>query len=156
MKRRVLAGFMVAAMAMGLVACGSSSTQDTAAADTTAEAEETTDSADTADAAADTSKGGLKIGCAIQTLSNQVWAQEMEAMDKDAKADGNELTVVDCDENANTQIDQIENFITSGMDAIVVNPVDPDAIEEVCKQAREAGIPYSHGMRRWKTPISTG
>lgn len=48
MKRRVLAGFMVAAMAMGLAACGSSSTQDTAAADTTAEAEETTDSADTA------------------------------------------------------------------------------------------------------------
>ncbi|MBR9946569.1 sugar ABC transporter substrate-binding protein [Clostridiaceae bacterium Marseille-Q4145] len=141
MKRRVLAGFMVAAMAMGLAACGSSSTQDTAAADTTAEAEETTDSADTADdAAVDTSKGGLKIGCAIQTLSNQVWAQEMEAMEKDAKADGNELTVVDCDENANTQIDQIENFITSGMDAIVVNPVDPDAIEEVCKQARDAGI----------------
>ena len=135
MKRRVLAGFMVAAMAMGLAACGSSSTQDTAAADTTAEAEETTDSADTADdAAVDTSKGGLKIGCAIQTLSNQVWAQEMEAMEKDAKADGNELTVVDCDENANTQIDQIENFITSGMDAIVVNPVDPDAIEEVCKR----------------------
>lgn len=52
MKRRVLAGFMVAAMAMGLAACGSSSTQDTAAADTTAEAEETTDSADTGDDAA--------------------------------------------------------------------------------------------------------
>ena len=30
--------------------------------------------------------------------------------------------------------------MTSGVDAIIVNPVDPEAIEEVCKEAREAGI----------------
>ena len=56
---------------------------------------------------------GLKIGCAVQTMSNQVWAQQMEEITKDAKEDGNEVTVVECKENANTQIDQIENFITS-------------------------------------------
>lgn len=78
---------------------------------------------------------GLKIGCAVQTMSNQVWAQQMEEITKDAKEDGNEVTVVECKENANTQIDQIENFITSGMDVIIVQPVDPDAIEEVCKEA---------------------
>ena len=66
-------------------------------------------------------------------MSNQVWAQQMEEITKDAKEDGNEVTVVECKENANTQIDQIENFITSGMDVIIVQPVDPDAIEEVCK-----------------------
>ena len=72
---------------------------------------------------------GLKIGCAVQTMSNQVWAQQMEEITKDAKEDGNEVTVVECKENANTQIDQIENFITSGMDVIIVQPVDPDAID---------------------------
>ncbi len=83
---------------------------------------------------------GIKIGCAVQTMSNQVWAQQMEQITADAKADGNEVTVVDCKENANTQIDQLENFITSGMDVIIVQPVDPDAIEDVCKQAMDEGI----------------
>ena len=140
MKKRILAGLMVATMAMSLAACGNGSAGT--ASDTSSMTNEASSksAASSADATSETSMGGLKIGCAIQTLSNQVWAQEMEAMEKDAKADGNELTVVDCNENANTQIDQLENFITSGMDAIVVNPVDPDAIEEVCKQARDAGV----------------
>ncbi|MDD2958843.1 MAG: sugar ABC transporter substrate-binding protein [Lachnospiraceae bacterium] len=83
---------------------------------------------------------GLKIGCAVQTMSNQVWAQQMEEITKDAKEDGNEVTVVDCQENANTQISQLENFITSEMDVIIVQPVDAEAIEEVCKEALDAGI----------------
>lgn len=94
-----------------------------------------------AEKTSDTGKAGnYKIGVAVQTLSNQVWAQQMEAIQKAAKADGNEVTVVDCKENANTQIDQLENFITSKCNIIIVNPVDPDAIEEVCKKARDAGI----------------
>ena len=51
---------------------------------------------------------GLKIGCAVQTMSNQVWAQQMEEITKDAKEDGNEVTVVECKENANTQIATIK------------------------------------------------
>ena len=51
---------------------------------------------------------GLKIGCAVQTMSNQVWAQQMEEITKDAKEDGNEVTVVECKENANTQIAKIK------------------------------------------------
>lgn len=82
----------------------------------------------------------LKIGVTIQTLSNQVWAQQMAGIQEDADADGNECTIVECKENANTQLDQIENFITAGCDVILVNPVDPDAVEDVCAKAREAGI----------------
>ncbi len=82
----------------------------------------------------------LKIGFAVQTLSNQVWAQQAEEIQKRAKEDGNEVTVVECKENANTQIDQLENFITAGTDLIIVQPQDADAIEEICKEARDAGI----------------
>ena len=99
---------------------------------------------------------GLKIGCAVQTMSNQVWAQQMEEITKDAKEDGNEVTVVECKENANTQIDQIENFITSGMDVIIVQPVDPDAIEEVCKEALDSDIEVVCWDEKWKIQVSTG
>lgn len=86
------------------------------------------------------SAADLKIGLAVQTLSNQVWAQQAEQIQKRAQEDGNEVTVVECKENANTQIDQLENFITAGTDLIIVQPQDSDAIEEICKEAREAGI----------------
>lgn len=82
----------------------------------------------------------LKIGITIQTLGNQVWAQQMAGIQENADADGYECTIVDCEENANTQLDQIENFITAGCDVIMINPVDPDAVEDVCAKAREAGI----------------
>lgn len=167
MKRKLLTGIMVAAMVVGLTACGSSSTTaetkttettvtetteagttteavEEAAADTTSPADDSGTPASNPDTPeADNIRGtgtGLKIGLAVQTLSNQVWAQQAEEIQKNAKADGNEVTVVDCKENANTQIDQIENFISSGVDAIIVNPVDADAIEEKCAEAREAGI----------------
>lgn len=82
----------------------------------------------------------LKIGLAVQTLSNQVWAQQAEQIQKRAEEDGNEVTVVECKENANTQIDQLENFISAGVNLIIVQPQDPDAIEEICKEAMDAGI----------------
>lgn len=130
MKRKVLAMLLTMAMAVAVVGCsqggGGKKEGDAATTD-----QKTKDSG---------SKDGLKIGLAVQTLGNQVWAQQMDAIQKKAEADGNSVTVLEANENANTQIDQIENFITSGCDAIVINPVDPDAIEEVCKKAREAGI----------------
>ena len=124
---------MAAVMVLGLAACssGASEPEEVSRTETTAEGESNTDAQGST---------GLKIGLAVQTLSNQVWAQQAERIQQDAEADGNEVTVVDCKENANTQIDQLENFISSGVDAIIVNPVDAAAIEEVCKEAREAGI----------------
>lgn len=82
----------------------------------------------------------LKIGLAVNTLSNQVWAQQAEQITSRAEADGNEITVVECKENANTQIGQIENFISAGTDIIIVQPQDPEAIEDICAEAREEGI----------------
>ncbi len=148
MKRKAAACLMALTMVLGLTACGSGNAAppaenaDSQAADSVQE--ETTEAGTEASAeGAGTVRGtdtGLKIGLAVQTLSNQVWAQQAERIQADAKAGGNEVTVVDCNGNANTQINQLENFISSGVDAIIVNPVDPEAIEEVCKEARSAGI----------------
>lgn len=147
--KKSLAMGIAALLAAGLLAgCGSGSAPSKAGSAPETKASEAVSeelpSEETASAEAGASEAkrpsGLKIGCAIQTMSNQVWAQHMEAITAAAKADGNEVTVVDCQENANTQISQLENFITSGMDVIIVQPVDPEAIEEVCGQALEAGV----------------
>lgn len=82
----------------------------------------------------------LKIGLTVQSLSNQVWSVACTTMKKMADADGNTLTYMDCNDTSSKQIDQIENFISSGCNVIMVNPSDPNAIESVCKKARDAGI----------------
>lgn len=136
MKRRISAILLASVVICSMVfmaACGNKS--DEKSTEKKAGTEKTIDKT--------TDKGkkrSYKIGVAVQTLSNQVWAQQMDAIQKEGKADGNDVTVVECKENANTQIDQLENFITSKCDIIIVNPVDPDAIEDVCKKARAAGI----------------
>ena len=136
MKKKVLAMLVTVAVVATMVGCGNNATQTEAVNN----GNEST-SSETTEIVDDTSaKDGLKIGLAIQTLGNQVWAQQMDAIQRAADKDGNQAVVVECNENANTQIDQLENFITSGCDIIVVNPVDPDAIETVCAKAREAGI----------------
>lgn len=84
--------------------------------------------------------GVLKIGVTVQSLSNQVWAGACSTMKEKAEAEGNELVYNSCDDNSAKQIEQIENYISSGCDVIMVNPSDPNAIEGVCAQAREEGI----------------
>lgn len=143
MKKKMLALLMTIAVMAAATGCGQGAAAETGVApeeaETTTTAEAPAEEAPAeGESAADA--GGLKIGLAIQTLGNQVWAQQMDAIQKAASEDGNEATVVECNENANTQMNQLENFITSGCDIIIVNPVDPDAIESVCAQAREAGI----------------
>lgn len=130
MKKKVLA--MLLAMVMAVAAAGcSKGGSDSDGGSKPASSSKVSDK---------DSSDGLKLGVAVQTLGNQVWAQQMDAIQKAADEDGNSVTVLEANENANTQISQIENFITSGCDAIIVNPVDPDAIEDVCMKAREAGI----------------
>ncbi len=138
MKKKIITGILAVAMMFGLAGCASAPAAPSA--ETSSEATQSTEAQSAETQKTDGEATGLKLGVAVQTLGNQVWAQQMDAIQKSAEKDGNTVTVVDCNENANTQISQIENFITSGIDVLIVNPVDPNAIEEVCKRAQEEGI----------------
>ncbi len=51
------------------------------------------------------------------------------------------LSVQDAELDVGRQLNQIQNFIASGVDAIVVNPVDGDSTIAMTRMAAEAGIP---------------
>lgn len=85
-------------------------------------------------------KATVKIGMTVQSLSNPTWAGYCQAIEKEVKAQGGMINYVACDSNVGKQITQIENFISSGMDVIIVHPADPKGVEFALKQAREAGI----------------
>lgn len=88
----------------------------------------------------DDGKGGKKIGITIQNYENAYWAGVMSKLEQILKDEGYDATIVGCEENSAKQIEQIENFITSGCDLIMLHPNDADAVEEVCGRALDEGI----------------
>jgi len=50
------------------------------------------------------------------------------------------ITSVSADYDLSKQFTQIDNFISAGVDLILLNAVDPSAIESAIKKARKAGI----------------
>jgi ABC-type sugar transport system substrate-binding protein len=63
------------------------------------------------------------------------------------KEKGQELTIEIADDDLNKQISQIQNFIASGVDAIIVNAVDTSATPTMTKLAADAGIPLVYVNR---------
>lgn len=121
MKKKVLAAILCVAMvASMLVGCSGGS--------------------DEGSSDGDKKEGGKKIGITIQNLNNAYWAGVMGKLETLLKDAGYDVTLVDCEENSGTQVSQIENFITSGVDLIMVHPTDAEAVEGVCGEALEAGI----------------
>lgn len=160
MKKRFVALMCAAAMMVSLVACGGGGTSSSGAASSgAASSGAASSSADASTPSGDTgstegiqadealysqadlaSLSGKKIGITIQSLGNAYWAGVMSALKEVLDANGAQHTIVACDDNSATQIGQIENFISSGCDLIMVHPSDAAAVEDVCAQAREAGI----------------
>lgn len=81
-----------------------------------------------------------KVGITIQSLSNAYWAGVMGKLEEQLKDKGWDYTLIDCEDNSATQVSQIENFITSGCDLIMVHPSDAEAVENICKEALDADI----------------
>ena len=62
--------------------------------------------------------------------------------------DGVTLQVEDATNDVGKQLSQIENFVASGVDAIIVNPVDTDATVAMSAAADAAGIPLVYVNRQ--------
>lgn len=84
--------------------------------------------------------GAYKIGFSFYNLSNPVWAETVEEAVIYGKSLGCDVTYVDCGKDAQKQISQVETFIMSGCDAIVILPIDAAAVVDVVKEAQKAGI----------------
>ena len=54
---------------------------------------------------------------------------------------GFNMVIQDADADVSKQMQQIEDFITQGVDAIAISATDPDALVDVLDRAVEAGIP---------------
>ncbi len=121
---------LVLASASVLTACSSSTTTGGTAASS---------------GAAATKK--LKIGVTFPIL-DQFLQKVADGMTAEAKAKGVDITIVAAGEKADTQLGQVENFVSQKVDGIIVVPVDTDAAGPMTDAATKAKIPLVYVNRR--------
>ncbi|CAH9415722.1 Ribose ABC transporter, permease protein RbsC (TC 3.A.1.2.1) / Ribose ABC transporter, substrate-binding protein RbsB (TC 3.A.1.2.1) [Streptomyces globisporus] len=87
------------------------------------------------------SGGTKKVGMSLSTLNNPFFVQMKEGAQAEAERAGIHLTVTDAQNDASQQANQLQNFTSSGVSSIIVNPVDSDAVGPGVRSANKADIP---------------
>lgn len=157
MKKRLVALSLCLAMTASLLSgCGSSdkTTSETATTETAAPADEATPAAETEAPAADaeattdtaTTDGcpgveGLNIGVCIYKFDDNFMTLYRNELQSYLEKGGATVTVMDGKNDQAEQTNQIQNFITEGVDVLIVNLVQSSAAEQITDQCNAAGIP---------------
>ncbi|RWX65781.1 sugar ABC transporter substrate-binding protein, partial [Mesorhizobium sp. M4B.F.Ca.ET.089.01.1.1] len=89
-----------------------------------------------------------KVGVSMAKFDDNFLTVLRNGMIEQAKGmDGVELQVEDAQNDVAKQLDQIKNFAASGVDAIIVNPVDTSATQAMSDAAAAAKIPLVYVNR---------
>lgn len=88
-----------------------------------------------------TSAFATQIGVSMDKFDDNFLTVLRNGMQDYAKTKNVNLTVEDAQDDIGKQLNQIQNFIASHVDAIIVNPVDTDATAKMTALASAAHIP---------------
>lgn len=128
--KKLLMSILVGAMLLSAVACGSKTTE--------AGSEETV--SETAETAGDDDK--ITIGVLFDFLSVESRVRQHDTMMAYAEEKGVELVFQNANGDEKLQLQQGENLIAQGVDAIAILAQNAEACISLAKQAKEAGIPF--------------
>lgn len=155
MKRKLLSSILAVAMVATMLAGCGSKAADTAAPATTEAAPASTEAAATteetatteavagaaADAAGQAGVEGLNIGVCIYKFDDNFMTLYRNELKTFLETGGASVTVMDGKNDQAEQTNQIQNFITEGVDVLIVNLVQSSAAQQVTDQCAAADIP---------------
>ncbi|MDO5550677.1 MAG: galactose ABC transporter substrate-binding protein [Lachnospiraceae bacterium] len=154
--KKVMAVGLASTMALSMAACGGGSTETTAAATTAAQteakAEETAaaEAAETtaeaaAEATSDFDASNVKVGISIYKFDDNfmtLYRTELERyLVEELGFDKANITIQDGKGDQAEQSNQIDNFITSGVDVLILNLVQASSAPQITDKCKDAGIP---------------
>jgi D-xylose transport system substrate-binding protein len=84
---------------------------------------------------------GKKIGVSWSNFQEPRWKFDAAAMRSSIQRDGNQYVTANAEASAEKQMNDIRTMIEQGVDALVILPVDREAILPAIDLAAEAGIP---------------
>lgn len=88
-------------------------------------------------------KDGLTIGISFETLQTEYWVASIEAIKAECKKNNINYLEAVANSDANRQFEQVNNFISRGVDGIVIAPKDAHTIIPIIKAANRANIPIA-------------
>ena len=134
--KKYLALLLAGALSLSLVACGGG---DKPAASTPA-ASTPAASTPAASTPAAPEEGGT-IGVCIYKFDDAFMTTYRNALQEILEGKGYKVTVVDGNNDQAKQNEQINTFITQGVDALIINPVMTSAADQIIDLVKTAGIP---------------
>jgi inositol transport system substrate-binding protein len=88
------------------------------------------------------------IGVSMAKFDDNFLTVLRNGIQSQADAQGLSVQIEDAQDDVAKQLDQINNFIASGVDAIIVNPVDTSATQAMTDAAAAAGVPLVYVNRQ--------
>lgn len=85
--------------------------------------------------------GPIKIGFVLSTLQEERYLKDQKYFKDEAKKLGFEPIVVSADNNAQTQTAKVENLLSQGVQALVIQPVNSESAANLVKMAHEDKVP---------------
>ncbi|MBY6086098.1 ribose ABC transporter substrate-binding protein RbsB [Priestia flexa] len=83
----------------------------------------------------------MKIGLSVSTLNNPFFVSLKNGVVKEAKKQGIEVIVVDAQNDSAKQINDVEDLLQQGVNALLINPTDSSAISTAVQSANGIGVP---------------
>lgn len=155
MKNKVLSMVLsIAMITVMLTGCGQKpqTSESQVTTQTTEEAVEKTEAEETAEEVVTESMNTVKtingeeltkIGLSVAAMDNEFTTNLADTLQATADAYGIEVVVAQADQTTAKQVEQIENMVISGCQAICVIPVDLTGILDALKAAKEKGVVIS-------------
>jgi inositol transport system substrate-binding protein len=90
----------------------------------------------------------LKMGVTIEDFNDVFMRYALDQLTDEAKKNGIEIIAADGKRDPNEQIKQIENFITQGVDAIMIHVIDQSIAPRITKLCLDAKVPLVYFNRK--------
>ncbi|RVO40770.1 substrate-binding domain-containing protein [Sinorhizobium meliloti] len=81
-----------------------------------------------------------KVGLTMPSLNAPYFAAQVAAVEKAAKDQGCEITTADSQNDFSKQINDVEDMIAKGIDILILNPRDQEALVSAADAATKAGV----------------
>lgn len=154
MKKKLFAILVIAAMMIAAISgcAGSASADNDSTTTTTTQEDSTTPEADSNDVGSDDAETGIKtindvpltkIGLSVAAMDNEFTTNLADTLKEAAAEYGVEVIVSEAGQTTAKQVEQIENMVVSGCEAICVIPVDINGILDALKDAKDNGVVVS-------------
>lgn len=83
----------------------------------------------------------IKVGLVISTLNNPFFVTLKEGAEAKATEMGYSLVILDSQNDPAKELSNMEDLLTRGVSAILINPTDSDAVGNAIKMANKAAVP---------------